>query len=118
MNKVFRDLAIYLLVVLVIAYVFYAVNSSHLTPKASVEWSRLPAVVQEQLTVHAGGGEIRDVSRGVIRKKIYYRANAITSDGQEIVIKVEETGKLIGLKYTADEGADCKSETYQPSPSR
>ena len=103
---------------LAVMYGLYVANSPHFTPQTSMQWSKIPPDAQERIAAHAGGGQIREISTGVRRNKVYYRATATMPDGQDVIIKVDETGKLIGLRYSDEEGADCKSEQFQVSPTR
>ena len=64
-----------------------------------VEWSQVPAKVQETITEHAQGGEILEVEKEKKKKVItVYEAEVRKPDGKKIEIKVEEDGTLIEIE--------------------
>ena len=63
-----------------------------------VEWSRVPAKVQQTITEHAQGGEVLKVEKETEKNAVVYEAKVQKSDGKKIEIKVDENGKLIEIE--------------------
>lgn len=67
-----------------------------------IQWSSLPAVVQETVTENAGDGEIEEIEKETKTKNgkpaTVYEIEIKKSDGKEIEIKVGEDGKLIKIE--------------------
>ena len=61
-----------------------------------VEWSQVPAEVQQTIKEHLQGGEIEEIEIETEKKSItIYEATVKKPDGTEIEIKVDENGTLI-----------------------
>ena len=67
-----------------------------------VQWSSLPAVVQETVTKNAGDGKIEEIEKETKTKNgkpvTVYEVEIKKFDGKEFEIKVGEDGKLIKIE--------------------
>jgi hypothetical protein len=64
-----------------------------------VEWSQVPAKVQQTIKEHLQGGEIEEIEIETEKKTItVYEATVKKPDGTEIEIKVDEDGNLIEIE--------------------
>jgi uncharacterized membrane protein YkoI len=67
-----------------------------------IQWSDVPAVVQETITENTGDGEIEEIERETKTKNgkpvTVYEVEIKKSDGKKIEIKVGEDGKLIKVE--------------------
>lgn len=90
------------LVIAYAAYTVYAINHPHLMNGADIQWSNIPPIAQEKIITYAQGGQINKIVKGTRKDRAVYRTEVVLPDGEEIILKIEETGKLIGLKYKND----------------
>ena len=90
-----------LLVALPVALAF-TVSGCDSETDATLQWSSLPAVVQETITENAGGGKIEEIEKETKTKNgksvTVYEVEVKKSDGKEVEIKVGEDGKLIKIE--------------------
>ena len=90
-----------LLVALPVALAF-TVSGCDSETDEKIQWSSLPAVVQETITENAGGGKIEEIEKETKTKNgksvTVYEVEVKKSDGKEVEIKVGEDGKLIKIE--------------------
>ena len=87
------------------AYLVYAEENPYLDNGAKASWTAIPPVVKDTAILQVHGGEVKDIIKGMKGKKVIYKIDGALPDGEKITIKVDETGKLIGLRY-ADENEE------------
>ena len=80
----------------------FSVSGCESEKEEKVQWSSLPAVVQETITENAGDGKIEEIEKEAKKKNgepvIVYEVEVKKLDGKEIEIKVGEDGKLIKIE--------------------
>ena len=106
------------LIIIYASYTVYTIGQPRLANGADIQWSKIPPIAQEKIMAYAQGGQITSVVKGTRKNKGVYQVSAILPDGEEVILKVEETGKLIGLKYKNDTDDFGDKGSPQSDPTR
>lgn len=77
--------------------IFAAPGYAGLFSDEEIEWSQVPANVQQTIQEHAQGGEIEKIETKSENDLKIYEATVKKPDGTEIGIKVNGNGTLIEL---------------------
>lgn len=90
-----------LLVALPVALAFL-ISGCESEKEEKVQWSDLPAAVQETITENTHNGKIKEIEKETKTKNgklvTVYEVEVKKSDGKEIEIKVGDDGKLIKIE--------------------
>lgn len=78
--------------------IFATPSYARLFGDEKVEWSQVPAKVQQTIKEHSQGGEIEEIEIETEKDMKIYEATVKKPDGTEIEIKVNENGTLIELE--------------------
>ena len=91
------------------AVIAFATPSYALFEKeVKVQWSDVPAVVQKTINAQLNGGKVDEVEKEAKGKTAVYEAKVDTKENGTLKLKVEESGKLIGLHYKNKEDEDVE----------
>ncbi len=84
---------------LTMTLIFATSSFAGLFGEKNVKWSQIPIKVQNTITEHLQGGEIKELKKEKKKKTItVYEAKIKRPDGKKIEIKVEEDGTLLELE--------------------
>lgn len=86
------------LLVSIVLFIFATPGYAGLFGDEEIEWSQVPANVQQTIQEHAQGGEIEKIETETENDLKIYEATVKKPDGTEIEIKVNENGTLIELE--------------------
>jgi hypothetical protein len=86
------------LLVSIVLLIFATPGYAGLFGDEEIEWSQVPANVQQTIQEHAQGGEIEKIETETENDLKIYEATVKKPDGTEIEIKVNENGTLIELE--------------------
>jgi uncharacterized membrane protein YkoI len=67
--------------------------------EAKIQWSEVPAVVQKTVNAQAKDGKVDEVEKETKSNTAVYEVKINTKDDGILKLKVEESGKLVGLRY-------------------
>jgi hypothetical protein len=79
----------------IVLLIFAAPGYAGLFGDEEIEWSQVPANVQQTIQEHAQGGEIEKIETETDNNLKIYEATVKKPDGTEVEIKVNENGTLI-----------------------
>lgn len=67
--------------------------------ETKIQWSDVPSAVQKTINLQAEGGKVDEVEKETKGNTSVYEAKVNTRDDATLRLKVEESGKLVGLRY-------------------
>ena len=85
------------LIVSILLLIFATPGYAGLFGDEEIEWSQVPANVQQTIQEHAQGGEIEKIETETDNNLKIYEATVKKPDGTEVEIKVNQNGTLIEL---------------------
>jgi hypothetical protein len=81
------------------AYTAHALSYPRSGYEEIIQWADVPADVKETIVTKGQGGHIDGVTKEVKNSGAHYEAEVETPDGRKIILKVEERGELVDIRY-------------------
>lgn len=75
--------------------------------ESKIKWSDVPPAVQKTVKAHANGGKVDEVEKEAKSgEKAVYEFSVKAPGDQQLMLKVDESGRLVALKYQGEEEQD------------
>ena len=90
-----------LIIVLPVAMTFSFASASYafFDNSVKIDWSAVPAAAQNTVNANINGGKPYEVEKETEDGKDIYKVKAKTASDLKVRLKVDESGKLTGLRY-------------------